>query len=312
MSNSSQSHTQPTVELEDGRVVIRELAVDGAVVELVVRELQAGGDPARAVSRALELGSAVLLHGGAMGTVDAVAAEVARLLEALDGRSSRIEALGRMRAQVSSARGLDFEAEIGPVLDAAYAPYGDELEATGLVAGIADEKVGDFVVTINPRDTGGRVRRVVFELKTRRERPSLQAALSDLDQAMLNRDAQAGVMVYAKRAQAPLQSKAFRAYHGNRLMVVYDPEDEPGSELALEVATQLARTLAIAADREDLTLDRSLLAERLDRLTNVIERGQSVKRGIRTARKGLDAADDAFAAMYEEAMAVVLELQDLL
>lgn len=303
---------QPSVTVHDDHVVVHELSVAGATVELVKRELDANGDPEKVVARALELGSAVLLHGGAMGTVDAVAAEVARLLEALDSRASRIEAFGRMRAQVSSARGLDFEAQVGPLLDTAFSPHGDELEATGALPGIADEKVGDFVVTLNPRDTGGRVRRVVFELKTRRERPSLQNALAELDRAMLNRDAQAAVMVYASRAQAPLQGGAFRAYHGNRLVIVFDPEGEPGSELALEVAAQLARTLAITADREDLQLDRELLAERLDRLTNVVERGQSIKRGIRTARKGLDAADDAFKALYEEALAVLWELQDLL
>jgi hypothetical protein len=93
-------------------------------------------------------------------------------------------------------------------------------------------------------------------------------------------------------------------------MVVWDPENDPGSELALEVAAQLARTLAIAAEREDLTLDRSLLAERLDALTNIIERGRAIKRGISTARRGLDAAEDAYGAMAEEAMAVVLELAD--
>lgn len=170
--------------------------------------------------------------------------------------------------------------------------------------------MGDYVVVVNPRDTGGRDRRIVFETKIRRRRPTLAKALEEMDRAMLNRGCQVAVMVFAQRSQAPLQGKPLRFFHGNRVMVVWNPENEPGSELALEVAAQLARTLAIAAEREDLTLDRSLLAERLDALTNIIERGRAIKRGIGTARRGLGAAEDAYEAMAEEAMAVVLELAD--
>jgi hypothetical protein len=109
-----------------------------------------------------------------------------------------------------------------------------------------------------------------------------------------------------------LRGKPLRAYHGNRLLAVYDPDGDPGSELTLEVAAQLARTLAIASEREDLTLDRHMLAERLDALTNIIERGSAVKRGLSTARRGLDAAQEAYEKLAEEAMAVVLEVMDRL
>jgi hypothetical protein len=264
------------------------------------------------VRQALEIGAAVLLHGTGKGTVDAVSAEVDRLLALLTEKSSRIEALSRMREQVSAAKGLRFEDLIGPALDACFAPYGDELEATGATPGIADEKTGDWVVVVSPRDTGGRDRRIVFETKIRRRRPTLANALLEMDRGMLNRGCQVAVMVFAHQSQAPLQGKPLRVFHGNRIMVVWDPENDPGSELALEVAAQLARTLAIAAEREDLTLDRGLLAERLDALTNIIERGRAIKRGISTARRGLDAAEDAYEAMAEEAMAVVLELADRL
>ena len=101
-------------------------------------------------------------------------------------------------------------------------------------------------------------------------------------------------------------------YHGNRILLVWDPDKDPGSELALEVAAQLSRTLTIAAERADLTLDRKMLAEKLDKLTNIIERGSAVKRGISTAFRGLDAAQEAYEKLAEEAMAVVLEVMDRL
>jgi hypothetical protein len=309
--SSSEPVDFAAVELVDNRVLIHELSVGGVLSELVRTSAQDGHDPEFMVRHALDVGAAVLSHGAARGTVDAVTSEVTRLLDLLDEKTSSIQGLALMRTKVSSSKGLDWEASLAPALDACFAPLGDELEATGLVAGIADSKVGDYVVTLNPRDTGGRHRRVVFEAKTRKRRCTVANALEELDRAMLNRQAQAGVMVFANRTQSPLQ-KPLRFYHGNRILVVYDPDGDPGSELALEVAAHLARTLALTAEREDLTLDRAMLAERLETLTNVIERGSQIKRGIASARSGLNAAEEAYQHMAEEASAVVLEIGDRL
>jgi hypothetical protein len=280
---------------------------------LVRTAIDEGRDPEPVVRQALEIGAAILLHGRGMATVDAVSAEVDRLLALLDEKSRNIERLRRVRDQVSSARGLDWESSLGPVLDAAFEHYGDEVEATGATRGTADDLVGDYRVTVNPRDTGGRDRHIVFECKTRKKRPSLAKALEELDEAMLNRDAQVAVMIFANRAQSPIQgSRPMRVYHGNRILVVYDPENEPGSELALDVACALARTLAIAAEREDLTLDRGVLADKLNQLANIIERGGSIKRGLSTAYRGLDTVEEAYEKLAEEATAIVLELMDRL
>jgi hypothetical protein len=304
-------HAEKRVELDGDRVHIRELSVDGIVTTLVRQALADERDPETVLCDAIAIGAAVLLHGTSQGTVDAVAAQVDRLLAVLDEKSSRIEALSRMREQVSASKGLAWEEHLGARLDACFAPHGDELEATGATPGIADDKTGDYVVTVNPRDTGGRDRRIVFEAKARKRRPPLATALEELDHAMLNRDCQVAVLVFPKKSQSPLQGKPLRVFHGNRILTVWD-EEEPGSDMALDVAAQLARTLAIAAEREDLTLDRRMLAERLDALTNIIERGAAIRRGVRTARRGLDAAEDAYEQLVEEASAVILELMDRL
>jgi len=49
-------------------------------------------------------------------------------------------------------------------------------------------------------------------------------------------------------------------------------------------ARVLARTLAIAAECEVLTLDRAMLADRLAKLVNTVERASAIERGIRSAR----------------------------
>jgi hypothetical protein len=82
--------------------------------------------------------------------------------------------------------------------------------------------------------------------------------------------------------------------------------------LALEVAAQLARTLAIGAEGVSEKLNRKAASARIEKLVNVVENASAIRRGISGARRGLDAAEDAYEAMAEEAMAVVLELADRL
>lgn len=293
------------VEVDDERVHIRDLSVDGALLALVRQAEADGRDLELVVRQVLEVGAAVLLHGTAKGTVDAVAAEVDRILTALEGKTAQLEIVRRAREQIAS-RGLSFETELGAALEACYAPHEDILEATGATKGVADDKVGDYVLTVNSRDSGGRDLRVVIEAK---DRPlSLAKALAELDAAALNRGAHAGLMVFARAAQAPLSGKLLRVYPGNRVLVVW--EQEKSGDLALEVAAQLARTLALAAEREDGPLNRRGLADRLAKLVNIIDRAKEIERGINGARRGLDSAESAYDAMRDDALALLYELQD--
>jgi hypothetical protein len=249
---------------EDDQVLIKNLLAGGNLAALAEHAVAEGRDLEPVVRAALEVGAAVLLHGGAKGTVDAVAAEVDRVLSALRGQTEALDLTRRTRNKIAS-RGLSFEADLGSALDACFAPYQDVLEDTGTSKGIGEAKVGDFVLTINPRDTGGKHRRIVFEAKDR----SLTSAkaLAELDQAMENRGATVGVLVFANPAQAPMSSKSLRWFPGNRLIVIWDHEN--GGDLALEIAAQFARTLAISAEASDGKLNRRGFADRFDKLISI-------------------------------------------
>jgi hypothetical protein len=78
---------------------------DGRDLEIVVRQ-------------ALEVGAAVIRHGASKGTIDAVSAEVDRLLSALDEKSARIEAVRRTQSRLP-AKGFTFEEAVGPALEGA-------------------------------------------------------------------------------------------------------------------------------------------------------------------------------------------------
>jgi hypothetical protein len=297
-----------SVELLEDHVAIHHLSVDGALADLVRAGVEDGRDPEAIVREAIDVGAAVLVHGAAKSTVDAVGAEVDRLLTALNERSLRIESLGRMAGKVA-AKGLAYEAELGVALERCFAPHQDVLEATGATTGTADDKVGDFVATLNPKDTGGRALRVVVEAK---DRPlSMPKTLAELDAAMLNRGAVAGVIVFRNQRLAPIAGRSLRCLPGNRIIAVWD-DNNAGDDLALEVAVQLARTLAMTAERADAKLNRQVLGDRISRLVNIVESADEIQRGIRGARKALDSVEGTYQAMRDDALAVLYELQDRL
>ena len=297
-----------SVELLEDHVAIHHLSVDGALADLVRAGVEDGRDPEAIVREAIDVGAAVLVHGAAKSTVDAVGAEVDRLLTALNERSLRIESLGRMAGKVA-AKGLAYEAELGVALERCFAPHQDVLEATGATTGTADDKVGDFVATLNPKDTGGRALRVVVEAK---DRPlSMPKTLAELDAAILNRGAVAGVIVFRNQRLAPIAGRSLRCLPGNRIIAVWD-DNNAGDDLALEVAVQLARTLAMTAERADAKLNRQVLGDRISRLVNIVESADEIQRGIRGARKALDSVEGTYRAMRDDALAVLYELQDRL
>lgn len=62
--------------------------------------------------------------------MDAVSAEVDRLLGSLDEKSARIEAVRRILERVA-AKGLSSEDDLGPALDGCFASHEDIFESTG-------------------------------------------------------------------------------------------------------------------------------------------------------------------------------------
>jgi len=128
---------------------------------------------------------------------------------------------------------------------------------------------------------------------------------------MANREAQAGVLVFASAELAPLRGRSLRAYAGNRFIAVYDRDDQ--DPLALEAACQLARTLTVAAQLDGAdTIDVDHLAQQLERLNSVVDEGRSITRGVNAARKGLDTIETGYETLRTKALAIIKEVADSL
>jgi hypothetical protein len=241
------------------------------------------------------------------GRLQMVAAKQDELLTALSAVSERVAARGEIEAERDrgTAKGVEYESLVGAVVDWAFAPYTDVVEDVGTTAGATGSKTGDHLVYLNQDDTAGLDLRVVVEAKCRKL--GARAALNELDRAMENREAEAGILVFASVEDAPLKGRSMRLYPGNRILAVFDPSAP--ETLPLETACHLARALAIktAGDEEFNVMS---LSETIGRLTEVLEDAKAIKRGVNAARKGIDQVDSAYEQLRLDALSLITEIND--
>ena len=140
----------------------------------------------------------------------------------------------------STAKGRPYEEAVFEALDAIAHGQGDDCDAVGDLPGVGGRK-GDVLVGIDgcagPAARADRVRGQ--ELAGAEGR-----ALDELDEAMAQRDADYGVWVVPSEAQLPARTQPMREFNGDKLFVVFDPEED---RLALQVAYSLARARVLMA-----------------------------------------------------------------
>jgi hypothetical protein len=186
--------------------------------------------------------------------VKSVEKETAKLQKAVEELKTQLavdEAKAEM-FELTTKKGFTFEDELEASLIEICAPHGDVAERVGGTPGARGKK-GDFKVTINPDDTAGQD--VCFTLEAKNQQLKLRDILKELDRCIANRDALAGIAVFAKPNQLSGESP-FQTY-GNRALVVYDPHEM--NDLALRLAVAWARWIVrrqLAGDTESIDLDR--------------------------------------------------------
>jgi hypothetical protein len=234
--------------------------------------------------------------------------EVGKQLAAISEQLIAAEQL-RDEHQRGSAHGLEYQDQIATVLEWIHAPLEDTVVDVGTELGTERNKAGDHLIHLNPEVTLGRDLRIVVESKA--QSLGVRAALNELERAMANRQAQAGVLVFASAELAPLRGRSLRAYSGNRFIAVCDRDDP--DPLALEAACQLARTLTLATQLEGSdAVDVEQLSQQLERLTSVVDEGRSITRGVNAARKGIDTVEAGYETLRSKALAIVKEVADSL
>jgi hypothetical protein len=182
----------------------------------------------------------------------------------LAAQQARVEALEKSALKGGAYQDLVFEAT-----SRIARHFGDSVEPTGDLPEIDGSKVGDVVVTVNPRDTGGAPARLVLEAKDRLM--GLTPILRELEEARKNRGATAAIAVYSRADLMPAGTGPFSEHGVNLYLCLYEKEnpDAAALELAYRAARfwamrDLARAEARAVDpgkaREEIAAARKLLA----------------------------------------------------
>ncbi len=226
--------------------------------------------------------------------------------EALDDLREQLH-VGEAKAEVfgqTAVKGFTFEQVVLEQLDPIVTPHEDVPEHVGDVIGSDGTKVGDIVVSINPTETPGRVVRYVIEAK---DKPmGLKKALDELDAAMRNRDADAGLMVFAGQSACP-GDEPFR-WFDHKALAVLDKEALDAS--ALRLACLWARWTARREDAEACdTIDEARVQSLIDAARLTLKTATAIKGDHTKARTAIDQASGHLVALVNDLKATLDQLE---
>lgn len=226
-------------------------------------------------------------------------------------RLTAIEAAAAARASErsrSAAKGVDFEQQVEAVLADLARGSGDLLDRTADEQGdVMRSKKGDFLLTVDARQTRGAELRIVVECKDRSV--SGRVMREELEAAKRNRAACVALVCFST-AHAPAGIAPFDVRAGD-VYCVLDPEAP--DRAILEAAVRLARLLALATLREqESDIDPTVIAEALAAIRNQLD----VIRGLKTQLTSIGATSHAVSVgldrLREGIIARVAEAEELL
>ncbi len=186
------------------------------------------------------------------------------------------------QAEKGTQKGAAFEDRLQPVIGRLASLHGDLCERNSTDKGLKARKAGDFTVTLNTAANAGARACFVIEAKDS-DSLSKRAVVDELRTDMDNRDARAGVLVFAHQDQTP--DKLIFQTMGDMAIVAY----EEGDSMALELAYQWARWVA-CRDLDPAGADWARIQKAVNQATRALEAHKTIKGNHTAAKKSIDEA----------------------
>jgi hypothetical protein len=232
--------------------------------------------------------------------------EATRLeVASLKAERERLEEVAA-EADRGTAKGRSYEEAVVEAVDAIARAQGDDCDAVGDLRGVGG-RTGDVLVAVDGC-SGPPRGRIVFEAKN--TQLSKRRALDELDAALETRGADYAVFVVPGEDRLPARTHPLREVNGDKMFVVFDPED--GSRLALEVAYALARARVLTARGQGEDVDLGALRTELERAQGAMEDVRRVKAQLTNATSGIDEARKILEAMAQGVRAHLAAIEALL
>lgn len=209
--------------------------------------------------------------------------------------------------ELSAVKGRKFEEVVFETVSEFAALYQDEPEAVGTVGGADGNNIGDIVISLNAGDAPVGDARYVVEAKDKKL--GLRATLDELDHAIANRSAKAGVIVFASQDKAPISAPC-RSY-GNKVIVVLDKEEMDTQPLRLALMNarlNVQREFRGSADELDLEAALTLV----DEGQRALDSHSNIKRCHTAARNQIESAASHTGDLIERIESILRDLGQLL
>lgn len=224
-------------------------------------------------------------------------------------RLTAIEAAASARASErsrSAAKGGDFEDQVEAVLADLARGSGDLLDRTADEKGnVMRSKKGDFLLTMDAKQTRGAELRIVVECKDRSM--SGREMREELEAAKRNRAACVALVCFST-TNAPSGIAPFDVRAGN-VYCVLDPEAP--DRAVLEAAVRLARLLALATLREqESDIDPTAIAAALAAIRNQLDAIRALKIQLTSIGTASQAVNAGLDKLREGVLARVAEAED--
>lgn len=211
--------------------------------------------------------------------------------------------------QKGTDKGRTFEREVCDLLDLMSRDFEDTVEFVGSDAGPLGN-VGDVLITLNPRDTGGLDRKIVVEVKNRKPTMSgKNSFLKELDKARENRGAHYSIGAIHE-SKVPIAVGCFRKYPGEKIICSVLVDTDP---LPLEVAYKFARTeLIMDSKRDEIQIDASQIEDKITKIQGQLDTMGAVKTALKGASGKIDDASVDLRKMEASIREVLSEMLALL
>ena len=115
---------------------------------------------------------------------------------------------------------------------------------------------------------------------------------------------------FPSEEQLPARTQPLREVNGDKLFVVYDPEE--GGRLALQVAYALARARVLMARGDAEGLDASAVRAEVERALGALEEGRRIRQQLTHAANGVEAAREILDAMERRVKAHLAQVDVML
>lgn len=238
--------------------------------------------------------------------------QIGTVLDAVSRLAEHVASQNAARAATASAdersavKGLAFEDLVAKVVTDLTSRRGDVTEQVGKTRGSTGSMVGDVVVDVL-ESAGGRTGRYVLEAKDRRR--SMRSTIDELDAAMLNREAGAGIAVFARQEHAPVSEPFFE--HDRCAIVVLDKDELDAGALRLACAWARWVVLRDAGGQSENALETERVTALIEAARRALVKARSIRRAHTVAKNSIADAGSLFGELVEQVGSVLDELETL-